>query len=135
MIKIILALLIAFLGILIIQTKLVKTLMAYCLDSLKHILLWIYSILHRANRAIDKLKKYPERQKLLEEKFEIEKTEPSKNSDLGVFLFFSMLTATTAGYLLSYFKRKVVGDGPFTEPVIKLIEIDLTDYLPKSLRK
>ena len=64
----------------------------------------------------------------------IDKSKPSKVENLKVFVFFSVFTALTTRYLLYAFKRRIVGtDGPLTDELIKILEIDLTDYLPKRL--
>ena len=65
------------------------------------------------------------------------KPNSSKGEDLKVFVFFSVLTAITTSFLLQLFKRKLVGDGPFTTELINILEldIDLSDYLPKVGRK
>ena len=62
------------------------------------------------------------------------KPKPSKAEDFKVFVFFSVITAITTRYLLHLFKRKVVGDGPFTNELINIVELDLSDYLPKVSR-
>ena len=66
----------------------------------------------------------------------VDKPKPSKAEDFKVFVFFSVLTALTTRYLLSVFKRKVVGDGPLSNELINILEleIDLSDYLPKVSR-
>lgn len=66
----------------------------------------------------------------------VDKPKPSKAQDFKVFVFFSVLTALTTRYLLSVFKRKVVGDGPLSNELINILEleIDLSDYLPKVSR-
>ena len=64
----------------------------------------------------------------------VEKPKPSTSEDFKVFVFFSLLTAITTRYLLYLFYRKLVGPGPFTDEIIKIIEMDVSAYLPKIRR-
>ena len=59
---------------------------------------------------------------------------PSKAKDFKEFAFFSVLTALIARYFFERFKRKLVGEGHFTDEIIKLIEFDIDYYLPKLSR-
>lgn len=58
-------------------------------------------------------------------------SKPSKPDDFGTFVLFSTLTFLTAKCLLYWFKRKIVGDVPFADQIIRFIEMDAEDYIPK----
>ena len=94
------------------------------LEWLKSILIQIILSLRNFNSSIDSYTQD-----------KVNKPKPSKAEDFKVFVFFLVLTALTTRYLLSVFKRKVVGDGPLSNELIHILEIDLSDYLPKVSRK
>lgn len=116
---VILALLATWLFSVVIKAEAFKTIIEW----LKSILVQIMLILHNLTSSIDS-----HRQNMLE----IENPKPSKAREFQVFIFFSFITTITTGYLLSLFKRKVVGDGPLSDLLIDIIEIDLSDYFPKT---
>ena len=51
----------------------------------------------------------------------IDKPKPSNAKEFRAFVFFSILTTITMRYFLYLFKRKLVGDGPFTDKIIHKI--------------
>jgi hypothetical protein len=79
------------------------------LEWVKSILIQIILILRSFTSSIDS---YPQNI--------VDKPKPSKAKDFKVFVFFTVLTALTTRYLLSVFKRKVMGDGPFSKELIYL---------------
>lgn len=118
LIFIILSLIATWLMSVVIKAEAFKTIIQW----LKSIVIRIMLILRILNNSIDS---YTQDMSL------INKSKPSK--DLKVFVFFSIVTALTTKYLLYAFKRRIVGDGPLSDEIIKILEIDLTDYLPKRV--
>lgn len=120
LIIIILSLIATWLLSVVIQAEAFKTIFEW----LKSMLIKIMVTLRSLNNSIDS---YTQDTSLLD------KPKPSKAEDFKVFVFFSVLTALTTRYLLYAYKRRVVGDGPLSNEVIKILEIDPTDYLPRRL--
>jgi hypothetical protein len=120
LIILILSLIATWLLSVVIKAEAFKTIIKW----LKSILIKIMLILRSLNSSIGSY---------TQDTSAIDKPKPSKAEDFKVFVFFSVLTALTTRYLLSVFKRKVVGDGPLSDELINILEIDLTDYLPKRL--
>lgn len=118
---IILSLLATWLMSIVIKAEAFKTIIEW----LKSILIQIILNLRNFNSLIDS-----------STQDRVDKPKPAKADDFKVFVFFAVLTALTTRYLLSAFKRKVVGDGPFTDEIIKILEleINLNDYLPEVSR-
>ena len=96
---------------------------------LKNVIIRIIVLLRYLNNFIDNILKYVKESL---DSVPLDQSEPSKSNDLKAFIFFSALTALTTKYFLTLYKRKVVGDGPFSDLIISIIEIDLTDYLPRN---
>ena len=116
LIILILSLIATWLVSVVIKAESFKTIIEW----LKSILIQIILILRSLNSSIDSYTQDT-----------IDKPKPSKAEDFKVFVFFSVLTVLTTSYLLSVFKRKVVGDGPLNNKLITILEMDLTDYLSK----
>lgn len=125
----ILTLLATLLFSIVIKTEVFKTIIEWLTSILKSILVQIILILQNLTKLIDSRKKNHTQNTL-----EIEKPKPSRAGEFQEFLFFSLLTVITARYILYRFKRKLVGDGPFADLLIDIIDIDLSDYLPKRKR-
>jgi hypothetical protein len=123
LIIIILSLIATWLLSVVIQAESFKTIFEW----LKSMLIKIMVTLGILNNSIDSIDSYTQDPSLLD------KPKPSKAEDFKVFVFFSVLTALTTRYLLYAYKRRVVGDGPLSNEVIKILEIDPTDYLPRRL--
>ena len=101
---------------------------------LKNVIIRIIVLLRYLNNFIDNILKYVKESldSVPLDSVPLDQSEPSKSNDLKAFIFFSALTALTTKYFLTLYKRKVVGDGPFSDLIISIIEIDLTDYLPRN---
>ena len=104
-------------------------------EALQTIVNWLKSILIQLILILHKLTSLIESHTHTQKIVEIKKPKPSKTREFEMFIFFSFITAITTGYLLSLFKRKVVGDGPFSDIIVQIIEIDLNDYLFKKTKK
>ena len=118
---IILALLATWLMNVVIKTETIKTI----LEWLKSILIQIILTLRKVNSLIDSY---------THDKRKVDKPKLLQAEDFKVFVFFSLLTAVTTRYLLSVFKHKVVGDGPFSNELIHILEVDVNDYIPSVTR-
>ena len=102
-------------------------------EAFKTILEWLKKILIRIILGLRSLTSFLDSHTQDKDLVSRSKPKSSKGEDLKVFVFFSVITAITTKCLLQLFKRKVVGDGPFTTELINILEldIDLSDYLPK----
>lgn len=89
-------------------------------DWVNSILISIFLWLQNINSLLDKYSR-SESAVMMEENPEVPKL---RNSEFKTFAFFSVLTVIMTRYLLVRFKREVVGESPFTEVIIKIIDND-----------
>lgn len=120
LLTIILSLLATWLLHMVIKAEAFKTIREWLKSILIHILLLLHNIHSSIGSAV---KDQPS----------INETHSPKDGGFKVFFFFSLLTTLTVRYLLYLFKRRVVGDGPFSDGIIHILEVDLTNYHPKNM--
>jgi len=95
---------------------------------LKSILLTILFILRRINSSLAKwLKDYPSDSSSIGDKPQVSET----SNDFKNFVLFSILTFVVTKYMLIIYKRRLVGEGPFTDIIIEMID----NYTPPGHQK